>query len=584
MRNDFLINRKIHQYILPGVLMTVAMQLGDVVDGMIVGNLLGSDAMAAIEVCMPVLMIQQMPAMLLAMGGAAEISILLGKRKQQQANEGFTAMLLSGVVLSLLIAAFTFILPGPLANLLSGNQALAELAKPYLMVNFAGIPVLTLAIMFGYLMNIDNYPQYGSALFIIANIVNLTLDIYFIKSLHMGMFGSALSTILGYLTGLVTVIIYMKSRHRMLHFTRLTEGAPAIVKAIALAGIPAAMLTLMSAGKSVILNSVIVRYMGNDIMAIYSVCVNAVLIAELFVGGIIGLIPSIAGVLFGEKDYFGVRVLCKKILQYSYITIAVLMAVFLFLPQGIAMLFGIRSGEMAEMTYMALRIFALSFPFYVFNKFMMSYYQTTLHSGISTFVTVLQGFGLLVPITLIGIMSYGLKGLCIAAVLSEFLTIVCAAGYRKWMFQRGKFSTGNLYLLPKDREMECFDYSIENTIEDMIQAREGLLRFCSQQNIADFDAKILGLSLEEIVNNIIRYGYPERKKYYVDVNLLVEQKYCILRIRDDGIPFDPMTVEVGEMDTVTGGITLLKRMVTDFQYMRVLNMNNTIIELDIGRK
>lgn len=584
MRNDFLINRKIHQYILPGVLMTVAMQLGDVVDGMIVGNLLGSDAMAAIEVCMPVLMIQQMPAMLLAMGGAPEISILLGKRKQQQANEGFTAMLLSGVVLSLLIAAFTFILPGPLANLLSGNQALAELAKPYLMVNFAGIPVLTLAIMFGYLMNIDNYPQYGSALFIIANIVNLTLDIYFIKSLHMGMFGSALSTILGYLTGLVTVIIYMKSRHRMLHFTRLTAGAPAIVKAIALAGIPAAMLTLMSAGKSVILNSVIVRYMGNDIMAIYSVCVNAVLIAELFVGGIIGLIPSIAGVLFGEKDYFGVRVLCKKILQYSYITIAVLMAVFLFLPQGIAMLFGIRSGEMAEMTYMALRIFALSFPFYVFNKFMMSYYQTTLHSGISTFVTVLQGFGLLVPITLIGIMSYGLKGLCIAAVLSEFLTIVCAAGYRKWMFQRGKFSTGNLYLLPKDREMECFDYSIENTIEDMIQAREGLLRFCSQQNIADFDAKILGLSLEEIVNNIIRYGYPERKKYYVDVNLLVEQKYCILRIRDDGIPFDPMTVEVGEMDTVTGGITLLKRMVTDFQYMRVLNMNNTIIELDIGRK
>ena len=48
-RNAFLINKKIHQYILPGVLMTVAMQLGNVVDGMIVGNLLGAEAMAAIR-------------------------------------------------------------------------------------------------------------------------------------------------------------------------------------------------------------------------------------------------------------------------------------------------------------------------------------------------------------------------------------------------------------------------------------------------------------------------------------------------------------------------------------------------------
>ena len=55
-RNANLINKKIHQYILPGVLMTVAMQLGNVVDGMIVGNLLGSSAMAAIEISMPVLL------------------------------------------------------------------------------------------------------------------------------------------------------------------------------------------------------------------------------------------------------------------------------------------------------------------------------------------------------------------------------------------------------------------------------------------------------------------------------------------------------------------------------------------------
>lgn len=95
-RNAYLIHRKIHQYILPGVLMTVAMQLGNVVDGMIVGNILGPKAMAAIELSMPVLLLLQMPALTLAMGGAAEAAVLLGKRKLGEAGGVFSASLAAG--------------------------------------------------------------------------------------------------------------------------------------------------------------------------------------------------------------------------------------------------------------------------------------------------------------------------------------------------------------------------------------------------------------------------------------------------------------------------------------------------------
>ena len=151
-RNAFLINRKIHQYILPGVLMTVAMQLGNVVDGMIVGNLLGADAMAAIEISMPVLLLLQMPAMMLAVGGAAEAAVLLGKRDMEKAGGVFSASLASGIVIALIFALLTPFLPQPLALALSGNGALAALAEPYIMVNFGGIPILTVAIIFCYFM------------------------------------------------------------------------------------------------------------------------------------------------------------------------------------------------------------------------------------------------------------------------------------------------------------------------------------------------------------------------------------------------------------------------------------------------
>lgn len=585
-RNAFLINKKIHQYILPGVLMTVAMQLGNVVDGMIVGNILGSDAMAAIEISMPVLLILQMPAMMLAMGGAAEAAVLLGKRSTQEADGVFSAALMAGLILSLIFAVFTPFLPGALAMALSGNGTLAALVEPYIAVNFGGIPILTLAIIFCYFMNADNHPQLGSALFIIANVVNLALDLVFLKGLKIGMAGSALATVIGYLTGMVTVLFYFRSKHRMLHFRRPGSEAFSYVCLAAKAGIPSAAFTLMSALKSVIINSAIVRLLGNDPMAVYSVCANAVLIAELCVGGIIGLVQNIAGILYGERDYYGIRALCKKVLTYSYIAIAALLLVFLTVPQFIAGLFGITEGEMLGMCNMALRIFALSFPFYVYNKFLMSYYQTILQPGLSTVITILQGFLVIVPLTLGGIVLWGLTGVCVMAVASEAVTILLSFLYRLYGQRRGRFEEG-VYMLPQVSKVKTLDCSIRNDLNEVIAFREKLFTFCEENGINERDGKILGLAMEEIAANIVQYGYRPDKKNYMDISFTIQDDKYILRIRDDGIPFNPLEYHPGkgeEENVTVGGIGLLRKIMSDFQYMRVLNMNNTVAELNIVPK
>ncbi len=586
-RNGFLINKKIHQYILPGVLMTVAMQLGNVVDGMIVGNLLGPDAMAAIELSMPVLLILQMPALMLAMGGAAEAAVLLGKRKMREADGVFTASLLSGALLSLIFVLFTPFLPHGLALALAGNQQMAALVEPYIAVNFGGIPVLTLAIIFCYFMNADSHPKLGSALFIIANGVNLVLDFLLIKGFHMGMAGSALSTIIGYLAGMVTVVFYFRSGQRMLRILspeKTPGGVLQWVKAAARSGIPSAAFTLMSALKSVVINSAIVRFLGNDSMAVYSVCANAVLIAELCVGGVIGLVPNIAGILYGEKDYFGIRVLCKKVLIYSYLAIFGLLILFFAFPEGIAGLFGITQGKMLVMCKTALRIFACGFPFYVYNKFLMSYYQTILQPGLSTYITVLQGFVVVVPFTLAGIFWLGLEGVCFAAVVSEALTILLGILFRIWGQHAGKFPSGGRYMLPKIKEERCFDFSIENHLEDVIRLRDTLFSFCEENRIDEKDANLIGLALEEICANIVRYGYQRDKKNYMDISFTIQDGSYLLRVRDDGVPFNPLEYETETEGPVVGGIALIRKIMSDFQYMRVLDMNNTIMELKIGRR
>ena len=580
-RNAFLINKKIHQYILPGVLMTVAMQLGNVVDGMIVGNLLGPEAMAAIELSMPVLLLLQMPAMMLAMGGAAEAAVLLGRRETEKAGGIFTASLLAGVGLALVFALMTPILPGVLARALAGNERMAALVRPYIAVNFGGIPILTAAIICCYFMNTDNHPQLGSALFIIANVVNLVLDFVFLKVFDLGMAGSALSTVIGYLTGMVTVLFYMRSEHRMLRLTKPGGSLAAYVRMSAAAGIPSAAFTLMSALRSVIINSAIVRFLGNDPMAVYSVCANAVLIAELCVGGVIGLVPSIAGILYGERDYYGIRALSKRVLAYSYLAIAALLAVFLVFPQAIAGLFGIADGEMLALCKTALRIFACSFPFYVYNKFLMSYYQTILQPKLSTVITVLQGFAVIVPLTLAGMFWSGFYGVCLAALAGEILTIVCSVLYRMRGQWTGRFPSGGRYMLPQVTNEVSLDFSVRNQIEDVVTLRDQLLEFCAHNGIGGKEANHLALALEEMTANIVQYGYRSGQKNYIDISFTIQDGSYILRIRDDGVPFNPLEQKVSREGPVVGGIALIRRIMSDFQYTRVLNMNNTVITLAI---
>ncbi len=239
------------------------------------------------------------------------------------------------------------------------------------------------------------------------------------------------------------------------------------------------------------------------------------------------------------------------------------------------------------MCNMALRIFALSFPFYVYNKFLMSYYQTILQPGLSTVITALQGFLVIVPLTLGGIFLWGLFGVCAAAVVSEAATILLSCLYRMRGQRKGRFERG-VYMLPEVEQVKNLDCSIRNDLDEVIAFREKLFSFCEENHITERDAKILGLAMEEIAANIVQYGYRDDRKNYMDISFTIQDDKYILRIRDDGIPFNPLEYrpdgEEQKEDVTVGGIALLKKIMSDFQYMRVLNMNNTVAELNIVPK
>ena len=86
MRNNRLLNAKLNKYIIPGIMMSLALQLGNIVDTIFVSNLIGVEAMSAVTMSLPVETIVQLTGYCLGVGGSIAAGNMLGKRDKVLQN------------------------------------------------------------------------------------------------------------------------------------------------------------------------------------------------------------------------------------------------------------------------------------------------------------------------------------------------------------------------------------------------------------------------------------------------------------------------------------------------------------------
>ncbi|MBR5375960.1 MAG: hypothetical protein IK139_01650 [Lachnospiraceae bacterium] len=399
----------------------------------------------------------------------------------------------------------------------------------------------------------------------------------------MGMRGAALSTILGAAVALLLLIPYSWSEKRMLK--------PALKKALSgirqvgqvfKAGASRAALYAMTILQFLVLNTIIQNTLGPDYLAIYAVCMNSVTIVRLFAEGVIGLIQNIAGVLYGEKDYFGVRALVKRTAVTVTITAALLLVFFVAFPESMLTLFSFNKMDIYDTALRCVRLFSLSFVFFSANRLSQVYYQSTLQTGLSTLNTVLQGFVLLLPCVCLLMHFMGIEGVCLGVAVTETLTFFAVWVYRMIRQKQGKLPQKGFLMIPDQDSDVLFDTTVSSTAEDNARVIRELADCCNKNGIRETPAKTVCMTAEALIDNISRYGYNIKEPCAVDICLSRGEGELILRIRDDGVPFDPSAYGKEDADIFeSSSIEIIKRIASAMSYTRVLNMNNTIIEVSL---
>ena len=572
-RNSKLINRKFITYLIPSILMIFAMQFGSLVDGILVGNFIGNEALGASSLVLPVLYVAQIPGFALGIGGSIVVANLLGKRDVIGAKKAFSFSFIIGMGISIVFAALSFAISQPLAALF-GESSL-EYSYPYVFVYLLTDPIITFALIIGSFMAVDNNPRLSSIFYIVSNVAKVGLEIIFIQVASMGMYGAALSTGAGYFVGLIVVIFYFKSDKRILTLTFKIKDSGA--KEIFKASSTSAVNLLLTATQMLIVNIFIGKLLGEFDLVVYGLISNMVFLFDLLCGGVLNIIPNLCGIFYGEKDYYSLKSIAKKIYLLN-IAITVLISLFILIfPNAYCAIFGYENNIETQYVNMVLWVYLLSFIPYEINKFSMNYYPTIDKNVPSMLTVLLRELIIVLPLTLGLLHSHGLLGYSIASAVNEIATVIII--YIFLIFYNKKKKLSGVFMIEK-LNFESFDVSLDNEEQNASIVSEQITEFAKSHNVPNRESQIVGLASEEMVANIITYGYKKKSHNYIDVNLKIIDDTLMLRIRDDGVPFDPTKYEFDENENYsTSGIKLIKSLTDKITYMRMLNLNNTVFEI-----
>ncbi len=188
-------------------------------DTRIVGMYLGEEALAAVGATSVLsnLMIGFMNGM--SLGFAVPMARFYGGRKIEKLRKAFALAAGMGVVLCVVLVTVCLLGMDSLMAFMKIEPQLLTNAKSYCVVLICG-----LFFTFAYNLGAATLRALGNSvtplvLLVCSSLLNVVLDIYFINSLHLGVFGAGLATVIAQGVSAVLCIIYMFKKYAMLKFT-----------------------------------------------------------------------------------------------------------------------------------------------------------------------------------------------------------------------------------------------------------------------------------------------------------------------------------------------------------------------------
>lgn len=182
------------KFALPVIIANIFMSIYSTIDGVFVSNFIGTDALSAVNIVMPLVMISIAVGTMFGSGGSALISKKLGEGKTQEARKNFTLLILTTIIVSYIISIICFIFRKPILYVLGADATIYNYCEAYAMPVFIILPFAILGILFQMFFISEGKPSISMTSSILGGFINVILDYVLIVKLNLGLQGAAIAT------------------------------------------------------------------------------------------------------------------------------------------------------------------------------------------------------------------------------------------------------------------------------------------------------------------------------------------------------------------------------------------------------
>lgn len=568
------------------ILIAVVGSINGIVSTLFASNYVGAEAMSAVGLYGPINLFIGAVSTLLFGGSQLLAGEYMGKSQVRHTQNAFTLDLILSTAFGLVISLL-LVLAGLTngARLFTKNEAVGGILNQYLLGQAIGVLPMVLGQQLSAFLSLEHQNKRTTVASIVFIIVNLILNYVFVYLLKMSAFGLSLASSLG-----MWVFFLVQFQHYLSGKSSLKISPKGVhwndTGKIVRIGLPTALNTGYQAVRGVIVNAVIVKYVGELGLSAFSAANTMLGFAWAIPGAMLAVSRMLMSISVGEEDRQSLRDEIKIMFTRCIPLMAVVCAAIILLSGTLAgFYFQDRSSDVYQMTKAGFMILPLCMPLSIISMHFTCYGQLSGKDILIHVANAFDGFISVSFFTWLLTPAIGIKGVYVANVINGIVTLIIFVGYSVLKNKRFPKNTDDLLVVPAAfgvPENERMDLTVTK-LDEVVKVAEEVHQFCLDRGIDEKRAYLAGLSMEEMAGNIIEHGYTKDKKQHsVDVRVIHKDDEMILRLKDDCVPFDPKErSEIVDPEDITKniGIRMIYRLASDIKYQNILGLNVLMIKV-----
>jgi len=411
----------------PASIGILVMSLNILIDTIFVGNWIGSIAIAAINVVLPVSFFIAALGIAIGIGGSSIISRALGSGNNEKALKTFGNQISLTLILTSLLAIVGLIYVNSIIPAFGGKGDIFEPAKIYYTVVLYGVPLLALCMMGNTVIRAEGKPKFAMIAMIIPSVGNLVLDYILIIGMNMGMLGAAWATTISYLLCFCYVLWFFLSKNSDLkiNWTHFRFDWSILKETSSLGFVTLARQAVVSV-TYLLMNNIMFNLGGEDSVTVYAIIGRMLMFALFPILGVTqGFLP-IAGYNYGAQQWHRVRKSINTAILYASVLALIVFAGIMFFSEDIVRIFTKNPKIIAETPHAMRWVFAAT-PVIALQLIGSAYFQAIGKAVPALLLTLSrQGF-FFIPLVLILPKYFGEIGVWISFPLADVLSTILTA-------------------------------------------------------------------------------------------------------------------------------------------------------------